>query len=139
MLIDGKEHRIRMHGKEYHCALDVTMDYIGGKWKTIVLWYLRKEARRFSELNRQIPGITEKMLSMQLRELEKDGLVKRTIFPEVPPRVEYQLTAEGKTLLPLLEEIAKWGRKMGAKHGTVEAVSTQVRKAARKAPQRASG
>ncbi len=124
MLIDGKEHRIRMNGKDYHCALDVTMDYIGGKWKTIVLWYLRKDVRRFSELNRQIPGITEKMLSMQLRELEKDGLVKRTVFPEVPPRVEYQLTAEGRTLLPLLEEIAKWGRKMGARHGKVEEVQT---------------
>jgi DNA-binding HxlR family transcriptional regulator len=136
MLIDGKEHRIRLHGKDYHCALDVTMDYIGGKWKTIVLWYLRKHARRFSELDRQIPGITEKMLSMQLRELEKDGLVKRTVFPEVPPRVEYQLTAEGRTLLPLLEEIAKWGRKMGAKHGTVEAVTTQERKAAKKSAPR---
>jgi DNA-binding HxlR family transcriptional regulator len=136
MLIDGQEHRIRMHGKDYHCALDVTMDYIGGKWKTIVLWYLRKEARRFSELNRQIPGITEKMLSMQLRELEKDGLVKRTIFPEVPPRVEYELTAEGKTLLPLLEEIAKWGRMMGGRHGKVEEVAasptTKRKVAARK-------
>lgn len=128
MLIDGKEHRIRMHDKDYHCALDVTMDYIGGKWKTIVLWYLRKDAKRFSELNRHIPGITEKMLSMQLRELEKDGLVKRTVFPEVPPRVEYQLTAEGRTLLPLLEEIAKWGRKMGAKHGSVELVTTGRKK-----------
>lgn len=132
MLIDGKEHRIRMHGKDYHCALDVTMDYIGGKWKTIVLWYLRGNAKRFSELNRQIPGITEKMLSMQLRELEKDGLVKRTIFPEVPPRVEYELTTEGKTLLPLLEEIAKWGRKMGAKHGKVEELPTTPRKPAKK-------
>ncbi|MBL7964126.1 MAG: helix-turn-helix transcriptional regulator [Flavobacteriales bacterium] len=117
-----------MHGREYHCALDVTMDYIGGKWKTIVLWYLRKDARRFSELNRQIPGITEKMLSMQLRDLEKDGLVKRTIFPEVPPRVEYELTAEGRTLLPLLEEIAKWGRMMGARHGKVEEVKALAKK-----------
>lgn len=127
MLIDGKEHRIKMLGKEYHCALDVTMDYIGGKWKTVVLWYLRKDAKRFSELNRAIPAITEKMLSLQLRELEKDGLVQRTVFAEVPPRVEYALTDQGKTLLPLLEEIAKWGRKMGEKHGKVEAVNTVVK------------
>jgi DNA-binding HxlR family transcriptional regulator len=130
MLIDGKEHRIKMHGKDYHCALDVTMDYIGGKWKSIVLWYLRGNAKRFSELNRQIPGITEMMLSMQLRGLEKDGLVARTVFAEVPPRVEYALTAEGKTLLPLLEELAKWGRMMGAKHGSVEEVKAAPRKKA---------
>lgn len=132
MLIDGREHRIRMHGRAYHCALDVTMDYIGGKWKTIVLWYLRKGPKRFSELDRLIPGITEKMLSMQLRQLEKDGLVSRTIYPEVPPRVEYALTNEGKTLLPLLEEIAKWGRMMGARYGQVEEVTSPRAKAGRR-------
>ena len=111
-----------MHGMEYHCALDVTMAFIGGKWKSIVLWYLRKERKRFSELKRNIPGITEKMLSLQLRELEKDALVQRTIYAEVPPRVEYALTEEGRTLLPLLEELAKWGRYMGGKYGSVEEV-----------------
>ena len=111
-----------MNGHEYHCALDVTMDFIGGKWKTVVLWYLRKEVKRFSELKRLIPGITEKMLSLQLRDLEKDGLIERKIFAEVPPRVEYKLTREGKTLLPLLEEIAKWGRERGKKYGKVEEV-----------------
>ncbi|MBL7957793.1 MAG: helix-turn-helix transcriptional regulator, partial [Flavobacteriales bacterium] len=98
-----------MNGRVYHCALDVTMELVGGKWKTIVLWYLRKDKKRFSELRRQIPGITEKMLSMQLRQLEKDGFISRTIHPEVPPRVEYELTPRGRTLQPLLEEIAKWG------------------------------
>lgn len=136
MIIDGREHRIRMHGREYHCALDVTMDYIGGKWKTIVLWYLRGGPRRFSELDRVIPGITEKMLSVQLRALEKDGLVTRTVYPEVPPRVEYTLTDEGRTLLPLLEEIAKWGRLMGAKHGRVEEVPTTRRPARSNAAKR---
>jgi DNA-binding HxlR family transcriptional regulator len=128
MLIEGKEHRIKMHGQEYHCALDVTMAYIGGKWKSIVLWYLRKDAKRFSELNRLIPAITEKMLSLQLRELEKDGLVRRTVFAEVPPRVEYGLTEEGRTLLPLLEELAKWGRYMGGKHGSLEVVEHSTAK-----------
>lgn len=134
MLIDGKEHRIHMRGREYHCALDVTMDYIGGKWKAIVLWYLRRGTKRFSELDRHIPGITEKMLSLQLRQLEKDGLVKRTIHPQVPPRVEYELTEEGRTLLPLLEEIAKWGRLMGARHGRVEEVPTRPRSTRRTGP-----
>ena len=103
MIIDGDEYRIHMNGRVYHCALDVTMEMVGGKWKAIVLWYLRKDKKRFSELRKQIPGITEKMLSLQLRQLEKDGFVSRKVHAEVPPRVEYALTPHGKTLLPLLE------------------------------------
>ena len=110
MLIDGKEVGIKLNGKIYHCALDVTMEYIGGKWKTVVLWYLRKDTRRFKDLKKLIPGITEKMLSLQLKQLEKDGIINRKVFAEVPPRVEYCLTQEGKTLLPILEELGKWGR-----------------------------
>ena len=130
MIIDGEEYRIRMNGRVYHCALDVTMEMVGGKWKTIVLWYLRKDRKRFSELRRSIPGITEKMLSMQLRQLEKDGFVSRKVHAEVPPRVEYSLTPHGRTLLPLLEEIAKWGRMMGKKNGTIEKVERPVKKKA---------
>ena len=117
MLINDKEVRILLHDREYHCAMDISMDYIGGKWKTVVLWYLRKEKKRFNELKRLIPGITEKMLSIQLKQLEKDGLVGRKIYGEVPPRVEYFLTDFGKTLIPMLEEIAKWGRTLGEKEG----------------------
>lgn len=130
MIIDGDEYRIRMNGHVYHCALDVTMEQVGGKWKSIVLWYLRKDRKRFSELRKLIPGITEKMLSMQLRQLEKDGFVSRTVYPEVPPRVEYALTTHGKTLLPLLEEIAAWGRMIGKKYGTIEKVERPVKKKA---------
>ncbi len=133
MIIDGDEYRIRMNGQLYHCALDVTMELVGGKWKTIVLWYLRTDKKRFSELRRLIPGITEKMLSMQLRQLEQDGFVRRTVYPEVPPRVEYELTAHGRTLLPLLEEIAAWGRMMGKKYGSIEKVQRPAKKKARKA------
>lgn len=117
MLINEKDVRFKLHGREFHCALDITMNYIGGKWKTVVLWYLRKDKKRFSELNKLIPGITEKMLSIQLKQLEKDGLVARKIYAEVPPRVEYFLTDFGKTLLPMLEEIAHWGRELGTKEG----------------------
>lgn len=129
MIFNGREHRIRLRGKEYHGAVDVTMDRIGGKWKAIVLWYLRRGTKRFSALHRLMPGITEKMLSIQLRQLEKDGLVKRTIHPEVPPRVEYELSEEGLTLLPLLEEIARWGRELGDRHGSVEEVPERKRPA----------
>jgi len=117
MIIDGKEYVYSLHGKTFHCAMDVTMSYIGGKWKTVVLWYLRNRTLRFSELKKQIPDITEKMLSLQLKSLEKDGLVKREVFPEVPLRVEYSLTEFGKTLVPVLEAIAQWGRELGQNAG----------------------
>ncbi len=104
-------------GKDYHCALDVTSSFIGGKWKAVVLWYLRKDKKRFKELKDAIPDITDKMLSLQLRALEEDGLVKRTVFPEVPPRVEYELTKEGKSLIPVLEAMAEWGRNKAKKDG----------------------
>jgi len=121
MIIKGKEYVVKLHGKTYHCALDITMDYIGGKWKTIVLWYLRNKTMRFGALKKQIPDITEKMLSLQLKDLEKDGLVKREVYAEVPLRVEYSLTDFGKTLVPALEAIAKWGRNLGETQGkTVE-------------------
>ena len=128
MIIKGKEYVFRMHGKTFHCAMDVTMDYIGGKWKTVVLWYLRNKTMRFGELKKQIPKITEKMLSIQLKSLEDDGLVKRQVFPEVPLRVEYSLTDFGKTLIPVIEAIAKWGRNQGETQGKLEEVRPMARK-----------
>jgi DNA-binding HxlR family transcriptional regulator len=122
MVIKGKEYVVQMHGKTYHCAMDVTMDYIGGKWKTVVLWYLIGKTKRFGELRKQIPEITEKMLSIQLKGLEEDGLVKREVFAEVPLRVEYSLTEFGQSLIPVLEAIAKWGRNLGEREGTMEEV-----------------
>src|SRR3954467_11574049 len=119
MIIKGKEYIIKMRNGTYHCALDVTMDFIGGKWKTVVLWYLRDKTMRFGELKKQIPDITEKMLSLQLKSLEEDGLIKRQVFPEVPLRVEYSMTDFGKTLRPVLEAVAKWGRNYGDTEGTV--------------------
>jgi DNA-binding HxlR family transcriptional regulator len=119
MVVDNKERVVILGGKEFHCAMDVTMNYIGGKWKTVVLWYLRKDKKRFSELRKLIPNITEKMLSLQLKDLEQDGIVKRKVYPEVPPRVEYYLTDFGKTLIPMLEEIARWGRNLAETKGKI--------------------
>lgn len=99
-----------MHNEDFHCALDVTMRFIGGKWKTVVIWYLRNGKKRFGELKTHIPDITDKMLSLQLKALEQDGIVSRKVYAEVPPRVEYELTEEGTTLIPIVESIAKWGR-----------------------------
>ena len=117
MIIDNQEKVFIIKGKEYHCAMDITMNFISGKWKTVVLWYLRKDKKRFGELRKLIPNITEKMLSLQLKDLENDGIVKRKIYPVVPPKVEYYLTDFGKTLIPMLEEIAKWGRRLGESQG----------------------
>lgn len=117
MIINNQEKVIVLNGQEFHCAMDVTMHYIGGKWKTVVLWYLRKDKKRFSELKKLIPNITEKMLSLQLKDLERDGIVKRKVYPEIPPRVEYFLTDFGKSLIPMLEEIALWGRNLAQKKG----------------------
>ncbi|MBK7105214.1 MAG: winged helix-turn-helix transcriptional regulator [Ignavibacteriae bacterium] len=125
MIIKGKEFVINLEGQIFHCAMDLTMKYIGGKWKTIVLWYLKNKTYRFGELKKQIPDITEKMLSLQLKSLEEDGLIKREVFVEVPLRVEYSLTEFGKTLTPILNEISKWGRNLGETKGKIEEVKTK--------------
>lgn len=118
MIIKGKNVAYKLEGKIYHCAMDITMDYIGGKWKSVVLWYLKNGTHRFAELKKLIPDITEKMLSIQLRALEADGLIDRKVFGKKPPmRVEYSLTEFGTTLIPALNAIAKWGRGLGENEG----------------------
>lgn len=124
MIIKGKEYNYKLYGNNYHCAMDITMSFIGGKWKTVVLWYLKGKTKRFGELRKQIPDITEKMLSIQLRSLEADGLVKREVYPEVPLRVEYSLTEFGTTLIPVLDAISKWGRNLGETDGELIEVKT---------------
>ncbi len=133
MIIGGKAMEIKMNGRTYHCSLDITMDYIGGKWKAVVLWYLKSGKKRFGELKKEIPQITEKMLSLQLKELEKDGIVTRKVYAEVPPKVEYYLTPEGKTLLPILDELAKWGKTKGTKNGVLQEVKKVEKKKKAKA------
>ena len=118
MIINDKEYVFLLNGNRFHCAMDVTMHFIGGKWKTVVLWYLRHETLRFSELKQRIPDITEKMLSIQLKSLEEHHIIKRKVYTTKPPlKVEYSLTEFGKSLLPVLEAIAKWGRETGSTYG----------------------
>jgi DNA-binding HxlR family transcriptional regulator len=118
MIVKGKNVAFKLQGKLYHCAMDITMEYIGGKWKVVVLWYLKSGTLRFSELKKRIPDITEKMLSIQLRTLEEDGLIIRKMYGSKPPiRVEYSLTEFGKTLTEALNAIAKWGRNLGTDKG----------------------
>lgn len=99
---------IKHNGKVYISRIEVTLDYLGGKWKTVILYLLSKDIMRFNELEREIPGITHKMLTQQLRELERDGLIRRKVYNEVPPKVEYSLTELGQSLTPILSAMCMW-------------------------------
>ena len=94
----------------YGCPVEVTLESICGKWKCTILWWLRRGGKRFGELMQLIPRITQKVLTQQLRELEKDGLIERQVYKEKPRRVEYSLTSEGQTLRPILQLMCDWGK-----------------------------
>ncbi|WP_182285029.1 winged helix-turn-helix transcriptional regulator [Comamonas testosteroni] len=91
------------------CAVEVTLSVMGGTWKPIILFQLLHGKKRFGELSRAIPGITQRMLTLQLRELEEAGIVERTVYAEVPPRVDYALTELGRSLQPVLIAMRNWG------------------------------
>ncbi len=91
------------------CPVDLCVEVIGGKWKPTILYHLAYGPTRFNVLRRLIPAVTARMLALQLRELERDGIVSRTVASQVPPRVDYALTSDGETLLPILQAMAAWG------------------------------
>lgn len=95
----------------------LAMDLVGGKWKMVILWHLRNGTLRFNELRRLMPGITQKMLTQQLRELEDAGIITRTVYPVVPPKVEYALTKEGERLIPSLDMLCEWSFFYAKMHG----------------------
>jgi len=95
---------------DYRCPVELTPEIIGGKWKALILWHLSYKTLRFSQLQRRMPRVTQKMLTQQLRELERDGVVKRKVYPQVPPKVEYSLTELGSTVVPLLQQMCAWGK-----------------------------
>jgi len=99
-----------MSVKTYNCPVEATIDVIGGKWKPLILWWLHQRTYRFAELRRLIPGITEKVLTQHLRELEADGIVDRRVFATIPPKVEYSLTEYGNSLKQALNAICEWGQ-----------------------------
>lgn len=101
--------RKQRHKNYEKCAVEAALDLMGGKWKAVVLFRLMEQTRRFNELRRLIPNITQRMLTNQLRELEYDGLVHRKVYAQVPPKVEYSLTVLGRTLIPILILLRDWG------------------------------
>jgi DNA-binding HxlR family transcriptional regulator len=106
-----------MAARDYHCPVEVTMEVIGGKWTPVLLAHLKEGVRRFGELRRLMPDVSEKMLVQRLRELERAGLVARTSYPGRPPRVEYDLTDEGRSLGPALQALYDWGRARATREG----------------------
>jgi DNA-binding HxlR family transcriptional regulator len=94
---------------EYNCPVDATIGMIGGKYKSLILWHLVDRTLRFGELRKLISDATPKMLTQQLRELENDNLLVRTVYPVVPPKVEYSLTGLGRSIRPILEAMYDWG------------------------------
>lgn len=99
-----------MNIQEQDCSVEITLRMIGGKWKIQILWELmQQEPLRHGELSRRIPGVSGKVMVQQLRELEEDGLVRRKVYPEVPPRVEYRLSGLGQSFRPVMESLCRWG------------------------------
>jgi len=98
------------NGKEYPCCTSLAMGIIGGKWKTVIIYHLKNNTLRYNELRKKTPWITERTLSLQLKTLEKDGIIKRKVYTSKPPlKVEYSLTEFGETLIPVIQVIIDWG------------------------------
>lgn len=105
----------RRHDCQYGCPIEATLDVIGGRWKGAILFWLLDDKKRFGELRRLMPDVTQRMLTLQLRELENDAIVERTVYREVPPKVEYSLTEFGRSLKPVLLLMCDWGKQYNDK------------------------
>lgn len=106
--------------KLYACGTSITMDLIGGKWKSVILYHLIDGSKRYNEIRRKLPVATERTLSLQLKQLEEDKIIKRKVYTSKPPlKVEYSLTEFGKTLIPLLQMLADWGNTIASEKAVI--------------------
>lgn len=109
---------VKLNQKTYPCTVSLTMDLVGGKWKAVILYHLKDGTKRYNELRKEMPAITEMTLSLQLKQLEKDGLVTRKVYGKKPPiKVIYSLTELGKSFVPILESITQWGNELVSQKG----------------------
>ncbi len=108
------------------CPVEYTIGVVGGKYKPLLLWHLQNGALRFNELRKLVPKATAKMLTQHLRELEADGIVKRQIFPVIPPKVEYSLTKLGKSVMPVMQAMCDWGLKHRHRKKSVNEVKKEM-------------
>lgn len=115
-------------GNAFACPVEFTLDVIGGKWKGVLLYHMMDSTVRFNEFRRICPSITQRMLTLQLRELEEDGVVHREVYHQVPPKVEYSLTEFGRSLIPIIKLMRDWGLEYQAKQQISEspAIDTGV-------------
>jgi DNA-binding HxlR family transcriptional regulator/CheY-like chemotaxis protein len=118
----------KMAQVQYGCPVEVALERIGGKWKSVILWWLRRNSKSFGELKHLIPRISSKILTQQLRELEKAGLIHREAYREVPRRVEYSMTSSGETLRPIVELMCEWGENQlpGFRFGLLDLTDLRV-------------
>ncbi|WP_204345089.1 winged helix-turn-helix transcriptional regulator [Psychroserpens algicola] len=120
MDIEYKKRVIKFNDKTFSCSTSIAMELIGGKWKSVILIYLLNGKKRYNELYKLISTITERTLSLQLKQLEKDGLISRRVYTKKPPlKVEYELTSFGETLGPVLLAIADWGTTVAEEKGEI--------------------
>lgn len=111
--------RIIHKNKEYQCAFEFSLEMISGKWKGLILWHLREKTLRYGEIRKSLGKITQKMLTQTLRELEKDKLITRKVYPVVPPKVEYTITKRGLKLIPIFIELIHWGNETAKEEGAI--------------------
>ena len=100
---------INFRGNKFSNQVELSLFVLGGKWKILILWKLNESLMRYGELKKSLPKVTHKMLTQQLRELESDEIIKRKVYPEVPPKVEYSLTLLGKSVIPIIDLLNDWG------------------------------
>ena len=129
MIVDGKQKVYKVDYEVFHWGTAIGFHFIGGKWKSIIIWYLRHGALRFSQVKKLIPDITDKMLSIQLKALHTDGLVEKKVYGSKPPyRVEYWLTEFGQSILPVIEKITEWGIAYAEKNGSLMDIEDNIPK-----------
>jgi DNA-binding HxlR family transcriptional regulator len=120
MNLECKIEMIKVDGKLYPCGTSLAMAFIGGKWKTVIIYHLKKGEKRYYELRKEMPTVSERTLSLQLKQLENDGLVSRQVFTKEPPlKVVYKLTPFGKSFIPVLDAITNWGNKIATDKGEI--------------------
>lgn len=118
MKVECESDYIKVNDKLYPCTVSLAMDFVGGKWKTVILYHLKDDYKRYNELRKEMPSVTERTLSLQLKQLEDDGLVSREVYGNKPPiKVVYGLTDFGKTFLPVLDALFGWGNQIATERG----------------------
>ncbi|MGM0518448.1 MAG: winged helix-turn-helix transcriptional regulator [Campylobacterota bacterium] len=109
----------KINDKDYKCSVSVTLDVFNDRWKLAIIWHLLENNKRFKDLHKDITEITQKTLTVKLKELEEKNIINREVFPEVPPKVVYSLTSSGKKLKPVLKEMYNWGISYVQEHGEI--------------------